>query len=146
MENKYYTPDLEDLFVGYEYEILNSEDIWENKKLEFSFGWLEIPENFNENIRTKYLTKEQIENEGWEIYNGRAEFKKCIGYYDKEDDLTGTEYLLDYNEKTNHLIIECGTINFGEAYYPYEGHNHIFSGQVKSINEFRKVIKMVINI
>ena len=144
MENKYYTPDLEDLFVGYEYEVLNTEDVWESKKLQFSFGWLELPENFNKDIRTQYLTKEQIENEGF------------VGIFIKFRNTTKENFILGFSKKfenfilcihldTKHdilKIIKETRILIDELEEINE--DIVFKGTVKSINEFRKVIKMVI--
>lgn len=125
MENKYYTPELEELFVGYEYEILNDEDEWENRKLQFSFGWLELPENFNKNIRTKYLTLEDVKH-FINITPQNIPFGEK-GYY-----------TIGFETKTKKVEVY---INKGEIDFKLD---KVFEGYPKSINELRKVIKMVI--
>ena len=122
MENKYYTPELEDLFIGYEIKryIAGSGDSYENiilNKIELEWclncyntncqkGWL----------RTPYLTKEQIESEGWVYIKAFNSFNK-------------NEYnvrLLDNNQ----LRVSAGEFS-----------TLIF--KCPSINEFRKIIKLL---
>ncbi len=87
MENKeeYYTPELESLHIGYELEyqtlVRTNEETYD--KVE---KWEKITltkENFDSNkenwynpynlkIRTKYLSKEDIESEGWEFQDVKS--------------------------------------------------------------------------
>lgn len=120
--DKYYTPELEDLFIGYEIKryIAGSGDSYENiilNKIELEWclncyntncqkGWL----------RTPYLTKEQIESEGWVYIKAFNSFNK-------------NEYnvrLLDNNQ----LRVSAGEFS-----------TLIFN--CPSINEFRKIIKLL---
>ena len=75
MENKYFTPLIEDIRVGYECEINKSffngiSEGWHN----FIFKEFEQLEVVNRNglkaFRVPYLTKEQIEAEGWKFEGG----------------------------------------------------------------------------
>ena len=75
MENRYFTPEIEDIHIGYQCEILwnqnmLSEDNWykieigDNQTKDFDFiDYIERIENSK--LRVPYLTKEQIEKEGW---------------------------------------------------------------------------------
>src|SRR3954462_1352601 len=65
--DKYYTPKNEEIHIGLEYERrdFDEENRWVKEALGFSSGWLEIPEDFAQNIRVKYLDKEDIEACGW---------------------------------------------------------------------------------
>lgn len=68
MENKHYTPEIEEFYVGFEYQHW-CESKWKNTKV---YGWSDfediaysIPLN---TIRVKYLDKEDIESLGWTEY------------------------------------------------------------------------------
>ena len=72
MENKYYTPNLEDLYIGYECEIrtplkwitgIFPELVYLNPELN-EFGNDELMRAAHAILRTKYLIKEQIESLG----------------------------------------------------------------------------------
>ena len=77
MENKYYTPELEEFYVGFEYEFMNG-DNWEKGEIhiddlitETSGGdacenWIEEIYKGLRTVRVKYLDKEDIESLGWE--------------------------------------------------------------------------------
>lgn len=76
MENKqvYFTPSIEDMRVGYECEYVNN-GIWMrcwvgsgSQEVTISDAIL-FTEIIPEHIRTPYLTKEQIEAEGWKLLN-----------------------------------------------------------------------------
>ena len=76
-ENKYYTPEISEFHVGFEYEELNHYKKWIPK----IFGGF-LPKTINEYIsknecRVKYLDREDIEECGW-VYNeeeGRFRFR-----------------------------------------------------------------------
>lgn len=125
-KEKYFIPEISDLFVGYECEKEhgefddNMQKIYVPYKMEFEYGWLEIPERYNERLRTPYLTKEQIENEGWS-------FIQQIGntlFFKKKD------FELTFND--NYININ----NFGEYDLGYWG-------QCKDINAFRYLMKLL---
>lgn len=66
---------------------------------------------------------------------------KVDGYYDIEDDLTGTEYHLSIHNK--HLEIHFYTINFGKIYInPYEHNemNLLFKGFVKNEKHLKEIL------
>lgn len=140
---EYYTPSIDDLRVGYECE----EPI-----LDFScFGggcpkqWKKviIGENYNENdlremktlkfpvarfLRTPYLTKEQIEKEGWEI----NKFKTDNNYIYCKKGMSEMRYDMSHTTLAiwNWIDKQNDTFKF-PAFY----------GNCSSINEFRTIIK-----
>jgi hypothetical protein len=140
MENKYYIPDITELFVSYKYEMIsyssnnygtNKNDyIWKKFILdrkdyfsdykEGSFFEIILSRLSNNHIRTKYLDKQDLENEGW-IQENEILFKL-------ERDLTDRWYLLFDKEKQR--------IEFCDNNDEFE-----FAGTIKSINEFRNIIK-----
>ena len=152
MENKYYTPTIEDIYSGYEYE-RKKYGKWE-KVTEFSNDYeyddnphYEIMKDIeNGNIRVPFLTKEQIEEEGWKF-----------NYLGKNDWFKGNIPILPYNEvdypfelwfkldkywlgfyKSIHKIV----ILEKSEEYP-EGESVLFKGTIPSINEFRYISKLL---
>lgn len=159
MENKYYTPDIEDIRVGYECEQL-IDYITHNEWKKEIFGkgcWL--PEGdvggimhwyhtciINKRLRTAYLTKEQIEVEGF-TFKG-----KCVDdWYEMgiekafNTDLhnfsgyKAYNVFLQYGKHDNRLKIRGdfsggAKMNEGEV---------LFDGECKSINELRQILKLI---
>ncbi len=130
MENKYFTPNIEDLYVGYECEINNIHGKWESITITFtnsnSFYKTDLAEVCllveDKYVRVPYLTKEQIEAEGW---------KPEQSYFRKNN-----LYLFFEN---NELEIE-----FGEPFTWDASDSDVrYKGECKDINTFRKLIKLL---
>lgn len=139
MEKGYYIPELEDICIGYQCEIDQSE-------INPEFGWtpyvvgedyenITIARAINEvkygGLRVSYLTKEDIEREGWTINNDRS---------DNNYIHAGREFqlLLRYDIGECILSIRKNLIFDGKRdWIP------IFIGRCKSINEFLKIINML---
>ena len=149
MEELYYTPKIEELFVGYKCEITyakNEDDIYWIPTILTLWDINTILEEKEGNFRTKYLDKEDIINEGWIHKNDNVFIKEYI-YKDEDDEFTGFHYKL-YLHKNNCITIEKLNINTytGKPYYDlYEGNqNHIVKNiKCKSINEFKKIIEWI---
>jgi hypothetical protein len=130
MENKYFTPDIEDIHVGYECEILNNKEKWNKINMPSIFipkcvnkvternGWLETNK-----LRVPYLTKEQIEAEGWELSSE-----------DKYLQFVKPNYSISYVEKLHLLIVIALEEKQSDVKY---------SGTCKDINTFRKITKLL---
>ena len=156
--DKYYTPELEDLFIGYELETL-TKSCFKDEKSATGFicesRWVKnkvnnLPLNAvnfeNKEIKTPYLTKEQIEAEGW-LFN----------YLGKDDWFKGSVPLLPYNEIDYPFELWFKLDNYWLGFYKnihkivilekgedYPGGQIIrFNGKCPSINEFRKIIKLL---
>jgi hypothetical protein len=163
---QYYTPKIKEFHVGFEYEsfeiplspsfafeskppewvkrkvldINNSEHngralyhVSINNRYEENVDW-------NKNIRVKVLDKEDIEECGFKhVKDNQYIFVK--GYYDDEDDLTGTEYQLTYSG--NYLTVEAYVINYGKPSMPYKGRDCIFLGKLKNKSEFKKLLSQL---
>ena len=126
MENKYFTPSVEDIRVGYEGEYHNwsmdeagvdelNYNRWEKATLNKGNVETMLKYGIGE-FRVPYLTKEQIEAEGWE---------DMIGYLYKN------YRRLNFNSETNKLQI-------------YDMFNNIFYvGKCKCINDFRYITKLL---
>lgn len=151
--NKYYTPEISDLFIGYECELLkvgcaatNSSECvesWSKYHIIDSFDFNHVWDIFNEgretNIRTKCLDREDIESLGWE-YSINYEAVEDSTYPDemgflKEMEDNKTQYLLYYNPKALLLRIEkvydCGVEGW------------IYKGNCLSKNELKTIMKLL---
>jgi len=123
---QYYTPEISDIRVGYECEYRVGEKYKWNKHIvenlhtdREGYGISELESYLKEgNLRTPYLTKEQIEAEGWERY------KKNIGRL---------EYSIVFYKNTIE-IYEMDETGYRVCKY---------NGNCPSINEFRTICKLL---
>ena len=153
MENKYFTPDIEDLCIGYECEYNFARAYTD----EFDFvkiGYKDVTPGkggyTNElthmihliddgaaAIRVPYLTKEQIEAEGWEY---KHTYKDLI-YYDER--IFFEKRKSDKKEDIWKLQLEYYKNNLVRIHID-QGHDwKRFLGECKDINTFRKIIKLL---
>ncbi len=136
MNNKYFTPDLEDLFVGYETTIFTPSEFEQPYYKDIILSKNDLIEIFTFNgdlrngqgipldfLKTSYLTKEDIEKEEW-IINSESLFFKSNYTMTKDKDIYT---IIDDNENISYETL--GGV--------------IFKGKIKCVNEFRKLIKML---
>jgi len=146
MENKYYKPQVEDLFVGYEICWIKDPTVSNEPnnliKLIISpaqlSGMLYPNRGFGNNMDegytpdlwsfvTEYLTKEQIEAEGWESVRK--------DYYTKMDEGHPVFLQVNYDWEGQPVFISIG--------YNNEYPRMRYVGICPSINEFRTIIKLL---
>lgn len=124
MENKYFTPDIEDIRVGYECEVAYlHEDNWTYVKCrhqEETKDFILAVFDYNRRVRVPYLTKEQIEAEGWKAKEDKT-------YYISSDH---GGYIL------KHVGKQIEIIDLFDA-------NYIYRGECKDINTFRYICKLL---
>lgn len=169
-QNKYYTPDISDLRVGYECEVnlvksgtITNQDKNGNTITEYTepdwkkivikdYTYLEVaivillPDN---RLRVPYLTSEQIEHEGWVEYNdarGDMDQPWNISYKHKNNDkmvLNWFPRIEDpgYKNISGNIVVYEDYNKQGEAW----SHNKKcrYSGECKSINELRFIQKLL---
>ena len=130
-EKEYYTPDIEDIFVGYECE-LPVDGNW--NKIAIMIGDFYTIDY--DQLRTPYLTKEQIEGEGWsnpEVYrDGGTLLYKQEGY--------------ELTFKGENNLARSRQIKVEKVWKTMEGNRLslcLFLGECPSINEFRKICKLL---
>lgn len=142
-ENKYFTPNVEDIHVGYELEILegfnwnkyivpSTSAMYNKKKDEITPMFAEYTKIIHyllyerDLIRVPYLTKAQIEKEGWKEIHDEE--------YIKDDKKEGRWWF------NNNAVTEWqSTFEFR-----YGGCNHVkFQGECKDINTFIFVCKLL---
>lgn len=144
--DKYFTPDIEDIRVGYECEF-NTNNIKLNWIKVIASGPNQIFENgmviykileelTQGRIKVPYLTKEQIEAEGWGRVSGVADFERTTPFlYSIRRDKNGSLFNLVYNFDTKDLIIDNG--------HTYEQQDIYYNGKCKDINTFRYICKLL---
>ena len=122
MENKYFTPDIEDIRVGYECETMPSmmheqdDTLW-RKCLSLTAHDIKEIEDQWLDIRVPYLTQEQLEAEGWKPRENNLSWKP---YLDKGP------YSLLYHKRLE-----------------ITGPNISYLGECKDINTFRYICKLL---
>jgi hypothetical protein len=116
--NGYYTPDISDIRIGYECETrVEPYPNWVVSKIE-NVEDIDFIYNKEWEVRTPFLTKEQIEAEGW--------ISKMENFYEKEG--------WKMEVYSNYIEIRKG------SWYP---DNTYFKGKCPSINEFRYICKLL---
>lgn len=148
MENKYYTPEISEFYLGFEYELLGSSGkmipggiTQKLEILEYSLdaSYLNDEDDLKElldcgEIRVKYLDSSDIEELGF-TYKG----KTIDVWFEKEGNFdmgTWTSYKcqLHYGLHDNRLFIDM--IDMGDEV-------RVFNGIVKNKSELKKVLNML---
>lgn len=128
---EYYTPDIEDIHIGYECERESNygrwyKDIIEEIQLTSSDNPFQkiISDVANKALRVPYLNAEQLEKEGWKL-----DFSRYVtpGVVLCKGDYT--------------VWIWSGDIKL--IWIRGKNDESLFKGECKSINEFRKICKML---
>ncbi len=137
MENKYFTPEISDLYIGYECEkncniigvhSTEVEQVWLSYTIHYDRDFTNIESDIVD-YRVPYLTKEQIEAEGWELTNDLG------GQFKKEN------YILNFDYTTGlYRLNICKSETKNNMYLPDK---FLFYGFCKDINTFRKIIKLL---
>lgn len=144
--SKYYTPELEEFHVGFEYEVKTWKDKWESEKLidlnsQDSDGALYpwIPTELSlSSFRVKYLDQEDIESLGFIITKDNEEIelslesKRYIGGPSACDDYK-IIILYGLDNKEMWIYKKC---NNG---YEYD----LFKGFIKNKSELKKLLKQL---
>lgn len=137
--NKYFTPDISDIRVGYECEYLHEGGIWLPGFGLESGGFPSLVEIKNRGInilRVPYLTKEAIEKEGWGNYRKSIDawFEK-EGIILREDGHHFSKIKLQYGFHDCRLKITPVFVSGDEECF--------FEGECKDINTFRYILKLL---
>lgn len=142
--NEYFTPEIEDLHIGYVCEYLEKsvelkfvKAILDKKLLSLILRDYDKIDDWLENsIKTPYLTKEQIENEGWVFVRQQDDFNQVYNKTIKDSDYT-LYYYKNYTSKEQEITIE---INFKKI----NQSNKLISGALcRDINTLRKIQKIL---
>ena len=150
-ENKYYKPEVEEFYLGFEYDeelkeewsklIRPPKDLpnkWYSLKLNTSHSFSKIINKIKlEKIRVKYLDKSDIEELGFKCIkdnNGEYMFQKIVS-----DNLF---YEINYDEDNQETMIEVYMKPFNEDSNKYDSFT-LFHGYIKNKSELKMILKMV---
>ena len=139
--NKYFTPDIEDLCIGYELvSNLEKQNIGIGRvPLRISKDNISHVLSNVDTYEVPYLTKEQIEAEGWTSfiteYEGDIVPEKMTYTFFRED----RNYMLGWWFNTNKITLIIKDPSLVSDYYT----EPTFRGECKDINTFRKIIKLL---
>lgn len=167
MENKYYTPKIEEFHPGFIFDLYTKDGYWDATDKSKEKVWVgEVISKWRENlefnelsyynfgsienairdklVRVKYLDKEDIEKEGWkegthpkhDLSVFGKDFFTFIKPY-KDPMGAHNEVFIYFNPKTKWLSMS----HYNKE--SLEGEMLRFSGCVKNISEFRKLMKMI---
>jgi hypothetical protein len=154
-KNKYFTPDIEDIHIGYECEILYphnmieyneklNENLWEKHKFELRESLSEGDSmSFDYMYRTLYLTNQQLENEGWKYYQNIPDMVVSEGYVEYYKDVEWFKVVISISETSHYLDVQKVFQNVQIGDELQEFRNTIYNGHCKDINTFRKIIKLL---
>lgn len=137
---KYYTPDLEEFHVGFRYEegdkaTRGTSTLWTKTQIKGSYEIVDI--GVWEEVRVKYLDREDIEELGW-AYKGNHWFYKRDEYYEMIIDEYTSYFLHIYNDSNTLAILLSSN-----GSYSLEGSTRLFDGKIKNYNELKTLTKQI---
>jgi len=128
-DNKYYTPSIPELHVGFEYEQLNHMNEWIPMKIKGLY-WIIDNLFIKERVRVKYLDREDIESFGFVIdKNASIDDRQNFEMHGKS---FGTYGITKY-EKVKSII------------YRYDGSKEytLFDGIIKNKSELKRLLSQL---
>jgi hypothetical protein len=133
--DKYYTPEIEEFHVGFEFEYNDPDTQSSFEKQIFNWQWADIVyddhehelENFHQLYRVKYLDEEDIENLGF--IKSKAFLQHGIKTYELEDIRLYYHSTVNSNFKFIELIKKKSS--------------YIITGIIKNKSEFKKLLKQI---
>lgn len=153
MENKYYTPTIEEFHVGFEYEVISLESDLEtciikhnNKTVTLTSDITGLYQDLGFHlIRVKYLDKEDIESLGFthlpkKSLKGLTERFIIEGLHrrlnEEYDDTMWWNVYLEYSPDIKRIIIkgDISSGNYGEKF---------FEGNIKNKSELKVLLKQL---
>lgn len=124
---KYYTPEIEEFHVGFEYEALWGIENVDGEWLKETFSDKQSTNDLEDVIRVKHLDREDIESFGFEFKEpGLYEIGEIFSLFTEHD------------HDQLQVIIVRGT---GEKVW--RPHRKIFEGHIKNKSELARVLKQV---
>lgn len=134
-ENKYYTPSIEELHIGFEYE-MRTEDtegntVYEKNTIHEGFGNVMRELIRIRCIRVKYLDKQDVEECGWKKSAEQKELYS-INWIENADEKKNCIWMAKVNEN-KYQITDCR----------HTWHFVLFAGTIKNKSELKRIMKMI---
>lgn len=147
MENKYYTPEIEEFHIGFEFEYENKLlKQWKQEKLSLAtpnwdWDWGIISSIVERGaIRVKYLDKEDIESLGFNYVCDDRDGKNIIVYNKaiNEEIWVLCDYRYRFDEDVEEAKLPIRIFKSNPKY-----HDNTFLGVIKNKSELKRVLKML---
>lgn len=122
MENRYYTPALEEFHIGFEYEQKIDQENWKYRLIEGRYDLFDACMNIS---RVKYLDQSDIESFGFEHKQYVPERNICLNFEYKE------WYL-------NYWFGEIPNVEIGR-----DGYDDGFFGKCKNKSELKRILNQL---
>jgi hypothetical protein len=124
MKNKYYTPEIEEFHVGFEYERNQyNNNIWFKYVVERK----DVLDHSDKDIRVKYLDREDIESAGFKHIGA--------GWFESKE--------LDCRiRKWKGLEVDIYK-NWSDIYLADQDELRCFTGSIKNLSEFKLILKQL---
>ena len=142
-KDKYFTPEISDIRVGYECEWLKNNE-WEhfivgNNGKGIFCQWDQFEQLDIDRIRVPYLTKEQIEAESWEY----KQTNKIRYWYEKLSPEVGGNLYGYYIYKAT--LIHDPEMKYVKILFSFDAVEDecVFEGECKDINTLRYISKLL---
>lgn len=139
-KEKYFVPNIEDIRVGYECEEFLSNKEWRHTVYKHSEDLLDLELVIKkEQIKVPYLTKEQIEAEGWEY----KQTNKIRYWYEKESPEIGGNWYGYYIYKAK--LIHDPEMKYLKILFSFDAVEDecVFEGECKDINTLKQIQKLL---
>lgn len=134
MENKYYTPEIEEFHVGFEYEYReDGNGKWKKEVFKEGRGLSYAGEIDDEEVRVKHLDREDIESLGFKLRS--EDSSDWIIKSPDADGYDGIYLSLGYDVKDWNVYIS----NLAS----YEEHECYFQGHIKNKSELKRLLKQL---
>lgn len=129
MENKYYTPTIEEFHVGFEYYLkdINGNPLESKQVLKSNLMILDIKQTL-----VKYLDQSDIESLGWKE-DSRFLGTKAVMLNNDRYKIIRKDIIWDLYKNGEYYGICCNTTN----------PTHIFYGTIKNKSEFKKLMQQL---
>lgn len=137
--DKYYTPEIEEFHVGFEYEWNNpnEDDEWRESIADSEDIYhIDVEMRRNRDLlqtRVKHLDREDIESLGWEFYHEHVVDDECKYLYFKMSDFIDLIYSYSKQDGIYVEIIDN----------EYSDNETWFIGKIKNKSELKRIMKMV---
>lgn len=146
MENKYYTPTIEEFHIGFEYEYRNGDewkkDILSEFSEEMTPGTLfcnidgTLTDEGKASVRVKYLDKDDIESLGWKFNDNMSVVSQLYYLYEKDG------YDLSVWYRKEGLLLVIRKVNKSSDNIVVHSHS-IFYGYIKNKSELKVLLKQL---
>lgn len=141
-QNKYYIPEKEDLFVGYNCEICwdYTDPFWIPSNLDIIELQMYLNKEEGMSIQTKYLDREDIESLGFKLIYSPPDSTFETNRYIKGNEFEDGTIWINHSPLINHVTIISNDMGWGNM---GREKSIKFKGKCPSINELRKILKLI---